>query len=189
LVQVEHALLGRDERRQGGCQLRHRRPAEDPLARAVRREQLPVSQYGDGNRLGRPRLDLSEGVHAQRYYEALLSGGTDLTYPRQCVGRLHRQGRYCLCGRRRQVGALAVERQLVPAKSPMAATVGYSRAIRVGPHVHVAGTAPIMPGEAEPPPDAYAQTKRILEIVVSALAELGADVEDVVRTRAYLVDG
>jgi enamine deaminase RidA (YjgF/YER057c/UK114 family) len=71
----------------------------------------------------------------------------------------------------------------------MAATVGYSRAIRVGPHVHVAGTAPIMPGEAEPPPDAYAQTKRILEIVVSALAEVGADVEDVVRTRAYLVDG
>jgi enamine deaminase RidA (YjgF/YER057c/UK114 family) len=70
----------------------------------------------------------------------------------------------------------------------MAATVGYSRAVRVGPHVHVAGTAPIMPGEADPPPDAYAQAKRCLEIIVSALAELGAAPEHVVRTRAYLVE-
>jgi enamine deaminase RidA (YjgF/YER057c/UK114 family) len=81
-----------------------------------------------------------------------------------------------------------VERKVVPAKSPMAATVGYSRAVRVGPHVHVAGTAPIMPGEGDPPPDAYAQAKRSLEIILEALAELGASVEDVVRTRAYLVD-
>ena len=79
-------------------------------------------------------------------------------------------------------------RRHVSTGTPYEATVGYSRAVRVGPHVHVAGTAPIMPGEAEPPPDAYAQTKRILEIVVSALEELGADVEDVVRTRAYIVD-
>ncbi len=42
----------------------------------------------------------------------------------------------------------------------MAATVGYSRAVRVGPHVHVAGTAPIMPGEIDPPPDAYSQVGR-----------------------------
>jgi enamine deaminase RidA (YjgF/YER057c/UK114 family) len=76
----------------------------------------------------------------------------------------------------------------VPAESPMAATVGYSRAVRVGPHVHVAGTAPIMPGEADPPTDAYAQTRRCLEIMVSALAELGARPEHVVRTRAYLVE-
>jgi enamine deaminase RidA (YjgF/YER057c/UK114 family) len=70
----------------------------------------------------------------------------------------------------------------------MAATVGYSRAIRVGPHVHVAGTAPIMPGEADPPPDAYGQAKRSLDIIVSALAEVGAAPEHVVRTRAYLID-
>ena len=76
----------------------------------------------------------------------------------------------------------------MPAESPMAATVGYSRAVRVGPHVHVAGTAPIMPGEADPPADAYAQTRRCLEIIVSALAELGARPEHVVRTRAYLVE-
>jgi enamine deaminase RidA (YjgF/YER057c/UK114 family) len=70
----------------------------------------------------------------------------------------------------------------------MAATVGYSRAVRVGPHVHVAGTAPIMPGETDPPPDAYAQTQRCLEIIVAALEQVGAGAEHVVRTRAYLTD-
>jgi enamine deaminase RidA (YjgF/YER057c/UK114 family) len=81
-----------------------------------------------------------------------------------------------------------VERKLVPAESPFASTVGYSRAVRVGSHVHVAGTAPIMPGDAEPPADAYGQAKRCLEIVVAALAEVGATPEHVVRTRAYLLD-
>jgi len=80
-----------------------------------------------------------------------------------------------------------VERQLVRAESPFAATVGYSRAVRVGPHVHVAGTAPIMPDGAQPPEGAYDQARRCLEIITSALAELGARPEHVVRTRAYLV--
>jgi enamine deaminase RidA (YjgF/YER057c/UK114 family) len=70
----------------------------------------------------------------------------------------------------------------------MAATVGYSRAVRVGPHVLVAGTAPIMPGESDPPPDVYAQTKRCLEIILAALEEVGAKAEHVVRTRAYLIE-
>ena len=82
-----------------------------------------------------------------------------------------------------------MERQLVPAESPFAATVGYSRAVRVGPHVHVAGTAPIMPGGADPPEGAYDQAKRCLEIVLAALAEVGAKPEHVVRTRVYLVRG
>jgi enamine deaminase RidA (YjgF/YER057c/UK114 family) len=77
-----------------------------------------------------------------------------------------------------------VERQLVPAISPQAATVGYSRAVRAGRHVHVAGTAPIGCESADP----YAQAKRCLEIVVAALAEVGAAPEHVVRTRVYLVD-
>ena len=81
-----------------------------------------------------------------------------------------------------------MERRLVPAESPFAATVGYSRAVRVGPHVHVAGTAPIMPGEADPPTDTYAQAKRCLEIIVSALEQVGSRPEHVVRTRAYLID-
>jgi enamine deaminase RidA (YjgF/YER057c/UK114 family) len=79
-----------------------------------------------------------------------------------------------------------VERSTVPAVSPYADLVGYSRAVRVGPHVHVAGTAAIMPGGADPPPDAYGQTRRCLEIISDALRELGATPADVVRTRVFL---
>jgi enamine deaminase RidA (YjgF/YER057c/UK114 family) len=66
--------------------------------------------------------------------------------------------------------------------------VGYSRAVRVGPHVWVSGTAPIMPGDADPPADAYEQARICIGIVSRALAELGASLDDVVRTRLYLVD-
>jgi enamine deaminase RidA (YjgF/YER057c/UK114 family) len=79
-----------------------------------------------------------------------------------------------------------VARQLVSADTPFAATVGYSRAVRVGPHVHVAGTAPIMPDGLEPPADAYGQACRCLEIVVAALQEVGASPADVVRTRIFV---
>lgn len=44
-----------------------------------------------------------------------------------------------------------------------------------------------MPDGADPPPDAYGQAKRCLEIIAGALAEAGARLEDVVRTRVYLV--
>jgi enamine deaminase RidA (YjgF/YER057c/UK114 family) len=79
-----------------------------------------------------------------------------------------------------------VERRVVPAVSPYAATVGYSRAVRVGQHVHVGGTVAFMPEGAEPPADAYGQARRALEIVVNALRELGATPGDVVRTRVFL---
>jgi enamine deaminase RidA (YjgF/YER057c/UK114 family) len=75
-----------------------------------------------------------------------------------------------------------VERRLVPAISPFAETVGYSRAVRDGRHVYVAGTAPVGCDS----PDPYDQAKRCLEIVVEALGELGADRGHVVRTRAYI---
>jgi enamine deaminase RidA (YjgF/YER057c/UK114 family) len=77
-----------------------------------------------------------------------------------------------------------VERSLVPAISPFADTVGYSRAVRAGANVHVAGTAPIGCDSSDP----YDQAKRCLEIIVEALAELGARPEHVVRTRAYITD-
>jgi enamine deaminase RidA (YjgF/YER057c/UK114 family) len=79
-----------------------------------------------------------------------------------------------------------VERRLVPTASDLGARVGYSRAVRVGDNVYVAGTAPIMDGDADPPADAYAQARLCLEIAVAALAELGARAGDVVRTRGYL---
>jgi enamine deaminase RidA (YjgF/YER057c/UK114 family) len=79
-----------------------------------------------------------------------------------------------------------MERRRVEAVSAFAEVVGYSRAVRVGDRVLVAGTAPVMPGDADPPPDAHGQAKRCLEVIVGALAELGASPADVVRTRVYL---
>jgi enamine deaminase RidA (YjgF/YER057c/UK114 family) len=81
-----------------------------------------------------------------------------------------------------------VERRLVSSGSPYEPVVGYSRAVRVGPHVFVAGTAPIMPEGAEPPADSYGQAKRCFEIILAALEEAGARAEHVVRTRVFLTD-
>lgn len=63
--------------------------------------------------------------------------------------------------------------------------MGFSRAVRAGPHVYVAGTAPVMPGGADPPPDAFGQTQRCLAIILEALREAGAGPEHVVRTRIF----
>ena len=79
-----------------------------------------------------------------------------------------------------------MDRQLVSSGSPFEPVVGYSRAVRVGDRVVVSGTAPVMPDGGDPPPDAYGQTRRCLEIVLAALAEAGAGPEHVVRTRVYL---
>ena len=70
--------------------------------------------------------------------------------------------------------------------SPFAEAAGYSRVVRVGQHAFVAGTAPIMREDADPPADAYGQTHRCLEIAIAALAEAGAAAADVVRTRIML---
>ena len=78
-----------------------------------------------------------------------------------------------------------MERRLVSSGSPYEPVVGFSRAVRTGAHVYVAGTAPVMPNGAPPPPDAYGQARRCLEIVVEALAGAGARPEHVVRTRIY----
>jgi enamine deaminase RidA (YjgF/YER057c/UK114 family) len=78
-----------------------------------------------------------------------------------------------------------VERRLVSSGSPYEPVMGFSRAVRVGSHVFVAGTAPIMPEGGPPPADAYGQTRRCLEIILAALAEAGAGPEHVVRTRVY----
>jgi enamine deaminase RidA (YjgF/YER057c/UK114 family) len=79
-----------------------------------------------------------------------------------------------------------MERRRIASGSPYEPIVGFSRAVRVGSHVYVAGTAPIMPDGGEPPPDAYGQMRRCLEIVLAALTEAGASAADVVRTRTYL---
>jgi enamine deaminase RidA (YjgF/YER057c/UK114 family) len=79
------------------------------------------------------------------------------------------------------------DRQNVSSGSPYEPVVGFSRAVRIGDHVYVAGTAPVMPEGVEPPEDAYGQAKRCLEIIADALGEAGASLDDVVRTRVFLV--
>lgn len=81
-----------------------------------------------------------------------------------------------------------VERRLVSSGSSFEPTVGFSRAVRDGRHVFVAGTCAVMPDGAEPPADAYAQARRCLEIIEAALREAGAGPEHVIRTRMFLVD-
>jgi enamine deaminase RidA (YjgF/YER057c/UK114 family) len=81
-----------------------------------------------------------------------------------------------------------VDRQQISSGAAFEERVGYSRAIRVGSHVWVSGTAPIMPGDADPPDDPYAQARVCLEIIGRALAEAGATLDDVVRTRIYVTD-
>jgi enamine deaminase RidA (YjgF/YER057c/UK114 family) len=78
-----------------------------------------------------------------------------------------------------------MERRLIASGSPYEPIIGFSRAVRVGQHVFVAGTAPVMPEGVELPPDAYSQAKRCLEIIVAALHEADAGPEHVVRTRIF----
>ncbi len=66
----------------------------------------------------------------------------------------------------------------------MAATVGYSRAVRAGNLVHVSGTAPIGSDSEDP----YEQARRCLGIIIDALDRVGCQPDHVVRTRVYLVD-
>lgn len=80
-------------------------------------------------------------------------------------------------------------RQLVSSGSYLEPVIGFSRAVRVGNIVVVGGTAPIKAeGGTEAIGDVYGQTRRCLEIVAKALADAGAGLEDVTRTRIILTD-
>jgi enamine deaminase RidA (YjgF/YER057c/UK114 family) len=81
-----------------------------------------------------------------------------------------------------------VERQRISSGTAFEERVGYSRAVRVGNQVWVAGTAPIMPGDADPPATPYEQAQVCLQIIERALRETGASLDDVVRTRIYVTD-
>ena len=149
VVQVDDALLGRDEARERGHQLRHRGEPVDVLAVAARVELAVRPEHRHRGVRHVPAVDLAQGVHA--------------------------------------VDTRDVERRIVPAVSPMAATVGYSpgrpRRQRRLDRRDGAGHAR---RRASRPADPYGQARRCLEIVVDALAELGAGPEHVVRTRVYL---
>ena len=78
-------------------------------------------------------------------------------------------------------------RKLISSGSALEPAIGFSRAVRVGSFVCVAGTAPIGPdGATVAPGDAAAQARRCLEIIRQALEDAGATLSDVVRTRILL---
>ncbi len=78
-------------------------------------------------------------------------------------------------------------RRRISSGSRFESTIGFSRAVRVGDRVLVSGTAPIWP-DGSVHPDPLAQAGRCLEIIAEALAEAGAGLGDVVRTRVFLTD-
>ena len=80
-------------------------------------------------------------------------------------------------------------RRHVSSGAPWEETVGYCRAVKMGAHIAVSGTAPVAEdGSVAAVGDAYGQAKRCIEIIETALAELGAGLEHVVRTRMFVTD-
>lgn len=80
------------------------------------------------------------------------------------------------------------KRQLISSGGPWEAKGGYSRAVRVGDHVYVAGTTAMKDGNLVGPDDVVAQTRQAMTTIVNALHEAGASIGDVVRYRIYLTN-
>ncbi len=79
-----------------------------------------------------------------------------------------------------------MKRTLISSGGPWEGKIGYSRAVRVGPFIHVSGTTAMTPTGLAGKGDPYAQTIQALRTVEAALKQAGATMAHVVRTRLYL---
>lgn len=83
---------------------------------------------------------------------------------------------------------MRIKREKIFTGSPWESTVGYCRAIKIGDKIEIAGTTAMKDGKVVGVGSPYDQTKFIIERIKEALAELGADLSDVVRTRMFVTD-
>jgi enamine deaminase RidA (YjgF/YER057c/UK114 family) len=77
---------------------------------------------------------------------------------------------------------MPTHRKNIPGTSPFEPIIGFSRAVRIGNHVHVSGTGPVGADDA----DVIQQTEQCLTLISTALKNAGASLDHVYRTRIYL---